>query len=89
MSAPFKKPVSKAVLALRAYLASAPQEELDANWNSVKKMGLPNGHTVVDLIAQQATMVTFQAPVRVSASFVDELSLRDTPADEYSYAMAA
>jgi len=45
------KQPSKAVLALRKYLRETPDEVLQAQWDKVKAMGLPEGPTLTELIA--------------------------------------
>lgn len=91
MSASTQKPVvSKAVLALRAYLATAPQAELDARLARVQSLGIPGGSTVVDLVAQRAlTLRTEALAIHSTACFPGSVAKLDVPAGEYNYAMAA
>ena len=91
MSAFTQKPaVSKAVLALRAYLASAPQAELDARLARVQALNLPKGPTVAELFERHAITYRTQAlPTASTSYFTGPVTNRDLPVGDYSYAMAA
>lgn len=91
MSASTQKPaVSKAVLALRAYLASAPQAELDARLARVQALGLPKGPTVAELVERHAITYRTQAlPTASAPYFTGPATKCELPVGDYSYAMAA
>lgn len=87
-SADSKPTVSKAVLALRAYLAKAPQAELDERLARVKAMNLPQTPTVSEVVAQQA--LTRHAEVSSSrAYYTGREQACDISTDAYSFATAA
>ena len=91
MSASIQKPVvSKAVLALRTYLAAASQAELDARLARVQSLGIPGGLTVAELVAQRALTLRTEALVfHSTACFPGSIAKLDVPVGEYNYAMAA
>lgn len=84
--------VSKAALALRAYLAQAPQAELDARLARVKALHLPQSPTVADLLVRPTPApleIRVHATAAIQARYAGPVVGRDSSADAYSNAMAA